>query len=174
MSDLQQQILKLTVQFFEKCSAANLNVTVAESCTGGLLCAALTEVAGSSAIFERGFVTYSNDAKTQMLGVDAKQIETHGAVSAEVATEMAKGALIKAKAGLAIAVTGIAGPGGGSAEKLVGLVYISLASASASTVETYQFGALDRAVIRQKTVEAALKDALAFLDRNAHSSNGAS
>lgn len=102
-------------------------VAAAESCTGGLIAALLTEIAGASAVFERGFVTYSNVAKTDSLGVPAALISTYGAVSAEVAEAMAKGALKKSKAQMSVAITGIAGPGGGTKTKPVGLVYIAVA-----------------------------------------------
>jgi nicotinamide-nucleotide amidase len=102
-------------------------IATAESCTGGLIAATLTEIAGSSDVLDRGFVTYSNDAKTDMLGVPAEMIGQYGAVSAEVAGAMAQGALDRSRATVAVSVTGVAGPGGGSTEKPVGLVYIGLA-----------------------------------------------
>lgn len=102
-------------------------IATAESCTGGLIAATLTEIAGSSDVVDRGFVTYSNEAKTDLLGVPADLIAAHGAVSSEVARAMALGALARSRATVSIAVTGIAGPGGGSAEKPVGLVYIGRA-----------------------------------------------
>ena len=101
-------------------------IATAESCTGGLIAATLTEIAGSSDVVDRGFVTYSNEAKTDLLGVPADLIAAQGAVSSEVAAAMALGALARSRAAVAISVTGIAGPGGGSAEKPVGLVYIGL------------------------------------------------
>jgi len=102
-------------------------IATAESCTGGLIAATLTEIAGSSDVVDRGFVTYSNEAKTDLIDVPAALIAQHGAVSAEVARAMALGALARSRATISVAVTGIAGPGGGSAEKPVGLVYIGLA-----------------------------------------------
>jgi nicotinamide-nucleotide amidase len=104
-----------------------LTVAIAESCTGGLVVAALTEIAGSSAVVERGFVTYSNEAKTELLGVPKALLEAKGAVSTEVAIAMAEGALAHSPADLAVAVTGVAGPGGGSAAKPVGLVHFAVA-----------------------------------------------
>ena len=101
-------------------------IATAESCTGGLIAATLTEIAGSSDVVDRGFVTYSNEAKSDLIGVPAELIRQHGAVSEEVAAAMAEGALTRSRAAVAVAVTGIAGPGGGSAEKPVGLVYIGL------------------------------------------------
>src|ERR1700754_4149903 len=105
----------------------NLKIATAESCTGGLIAGTLTAIAGSSDVYDRGWVTYSNEAKREQLGVPSMMIEARGAVSGEVAEAMAKGALHRSKAHVAISVTGIAGPGGGSAEKPVGLVYIGLA-----------------------------------------------
>ena len=105
-----------------------LKIATAESCTGGMIATLLTDISGSSDVFERGFVTYSNDAKKDMLGVSASLIEKHGAVSAEVAEAMAHGAIKNSKADIAVAVTGVAGPGGGTKKKPVGLVYIAAAS----------------------------------------------
>ena len=128
----------------------------AESCTGGLLAAVLTEIAGSSDVLERGFVTYSNAAKQQELGVAGELLARHGAVSAEVAQAMAAGALARAGADVAISITGIAGPGGGSAAKPVGLVYLGAASIGRpATHAEYRFGDIGRAAIRQKSIEAA-------------------
>lgn len=136
--------------------ARGAKIVTAESCSGGLLAAVLTEIAGSSDVLERGFVTYSNAAKQQELGVAADLLARHGAVSAEVAEAMAAGALARAGADVAISTTGIAGPGGGSATKPVGLVYLGAAVVGrpATHVEC-RFGDLGRAVIRQKTIEAA-------------------
>lgn len=110
------------------CRAAGLRLTAAESCTGGLIAAVLTAIPGSSDVFERGFVTYSNEAKTEMLGVPAPLIDRHGAVSEEVARSMAEGALGRARAEIAVSVTGVAGPAGGTAAKPVGLVHIACAA----------------------------------------------
>ena len=134
-----------------------LKIATAESCTGGLIAAACTAVAGSSDWFERGFVTYSNDAKSESIGVDAKLIAAHGAVSREVALAMAEGALAHAKAQLAVAVTGIAGPGGGSANKPVGTVWLATARAGgAPQAELLQLTG-DRTAIREQTVQHALR-----------------
>ena len=128
--------------------AAGLMVATAESCTGGMVAAALTDIAGSSAVVERGFVTYSNMAKRQMLGVRAETLEAHGAVSEEVAREMAEGALDHSEADLAVSITGIAGPGG-SEHKPEGRVCFGLARVGRVTqVETVEFGALGRAEVR--------------------------
>jgi len=142
-----------------------LKLATAESCTGGLISALLTEVAGSSAVFERGFVTYSNQSKTEMLGVDADVIAKHGAVSEDVATAMAAGARDRAKVELSVSVTGIAGPDGGTKEKPVGTVCIAVASQNFITVTTYNFDG-DRKSIRLQTVEAALEMVEASLNRS--------
>ncbi len=146
------------------CQARSLMLTTAESCTGGLIVGALTDIAGSSSVVDRGFVTYSNDAKREMLGVSAETLERHGAVSAETAAAMATGALSRSRAGIALAVTGIAGPGGGSAEKPVGLVWFGLALRDQPvTVERMVFEDRGRAFIRHETVRHALEMALAAL-----------
>jgi nicotinamide-nucleotide amidase len=138
--------------------AAGWKLVTAESCTGGLIAAACTEVAGSSDWFERGFVTYSNEAKTESLAVDARLIAAHGAVSEPVARAMAEGALAHSRAQLAVAVTGIAGPGGGSPAKPVGTVWLAIASrdGGATQAERLQLGG-DRAQVRAQTVTHALR-----------------
>ena len=134
-----------------------VTIATAESCTGGMISAALTDVAGSSDVFDRGFVTYSNEAKMQMLGVRHATLEAHGAVSEDVAREMAEGALDHSTATLAVSVTGIAGPGG-SEFKPEGRVCFGRARAGHETrVETVEFGALGRAGVRQATVAHALE-----------------
>ncbi|TNF18154.1 MAG: nicotinamide-nucleotide amidohydrolase family protein [Rhodobacteraceae bacterium] len=135
--------------------AAGATVTCAESCTGGMVAAAITDVAGSSEIFERGFVTYSNLAKQEMLGVRAATLEAHGAVSEEVAREMAEGALGAARADAAVAISGIAGPGG-SEFKPEGRVCFALASARGTTSETIDYGAPGRAEVRRAARDHAL------------------
>lgn len=137
--------------------AQGVMIATAESCTGGLIAAALTDIPGSSDVVERGFVTYSNTAKSEMLGVPEALIRDHGAVSAEVAGAMALGALKHSRAGLAVSITGVAGPGGGTATKPVGLVYFAVAAADGrvNRVER-RFGALSRATIRKKAVRTAL------------------
>jgi len=133
-------------------------LATAESCTGGLIAALFTEIAGSSDVFERGFVTYSNTAKMQMLGVPRDMLDAHGAVSEQVAAAMAQGALAHSQAQLAVAVTGIAGPGGGSADKPVGLVYIAaMRAGGAPAVQRHLFGDIGRGAVRLKTVDAALE-----------------
>jgi len=131
-------------------------VATAESCTGGLIAAALTSIAGSSDVVDRGFVTYSNAAKTEMLGVPDELIANHGAVSAEVAAAMATGALQTSRADVAVSVTGIAGPGGGSAEKPVGLVWFGLATIGSAVRSTSEVFDGDRDAVRHATVLRAL------------------
>lgn len=139
------------------CSARGLMVATAESCTGGLIAGALTEIAGSSSVVDRGFVTYSNDAKMQMLGVDPATLAAHGAVSRQTAIEMARGALARSKAQIAVAVTGIAGPGGGSAEKPVGLVHLATARRGGDVSHReMRYGDIGRDAVRLSTVETAL------------------
>lgn len=138
-------------------AGAGRRVATAESCTGGLVAALLTAVPGSSAVLERGFVTYANAAKTEMLGVPADLIAAHGAVSAAVARAMAEGALARSHAEVAVAVTGIAGPGGGSAGKPVGLVHFGLAMRGAPTRHLERrYGDPGRGAIRREAVADAL------------------
>lgn len=156
MQDLVSELSTLLV-------AKGLALAIAESCTGGLLAAAMTERPGASTVFERGFVTYSNQAKTDMLDVPAALIEEKGAVSAEVAEAMAAGALKQSSADLAVAITGIAGPDGGSAERPVGLVFISVAKTNAAPgVKEYRFHG-NREDIRRQAAAAALTDLIAML-----------
>ena len=137
-------------------------LTTAESCTGGLIAAACTDLAGSSVWFERGFVSYSNAAKTELLGVPADLIEQHGAVSEPVARAMASGALAHAHAQVAVAVTGVAGPSGGSADKPVGTVWFGWATPSGQHSECQRFAG-DRAAVRAATVRNALTRLLTLL-----------
>jgi nicotinamide-nucleotide amidase len=141
----------------DACRLRGLKVATAESCTGGLVAGALTDIAGSSDVVDRGFVTYSNEAKQQMLGVPADTIEKHGAVSRETAEAMARGALGNANADLAVAITGIAGPGGGSPDKPVGLVHFAAASRNGKlTHKEMRYGDLGRIGVRRKSVLQAL------------------
>jgi nicotinamide-nucleotide amidase len=142
--------------------ARGILIATAESCTGGMVSAALTDVAGSSAMFERGFVTYTNAAKMQVLGVRAATLEAHGAVSEQVAAEMAQGALAHSAATLAVAITGIAGPGG-SEHKPEGRVCFAIATPDRCTTQTVEFGALGRAQVRQAARDHALGALLAAL-----------
>lgn len=135
--------------------AAALMLATAESCTGGLIAALMTEIPGSSDVFDRGFVTYSNLAKEDLLGVNPEFIKVHGAVSEQVARAMAEGALIHSDADIAVSVTGVAGPGGGTAEKPVGLVYIGVSHWGETRVRQYVFNGT-RADIKFQTAETAL------------------
>ncbi|MFO1036575.1 MAG: CinA family protein [Geminicoccaceae bacterium] len=137
------------------CRQRGLMLVTAESCTGGLIAGCLTEIAGSSAVVDRGLVTYSNKAKEELLGVRADSLRSHGAVSERVAREMAEGALQRSSAGLSLAVTGIAGPDGGTPEKPVGLVHLAAASTGRTLHQRAQFHG-DRQAIRLATVRAAL------------------
>lgn len=139
--------------------ARGAQMATAESCTGGLIAGACTDIAGSSDWFERGFVSYSNQAKTEMLGVDAALIEAHGAVSEAVALAMARGALAHSRARCSVAVTGVAGPGGGSAAKPVGTVWFGWCVDGRTEAECRRFDG-DRAAVRQQTVEHALRGLL--------------
>ncbi len=133
-----------------------LKLATAESCTGGMISAAITDIAGSSDIFDRGFITYSNEAKIKMLGVSPATLETYGAVSEQTAGEMVIGALKYSLADVAISVTGIAGPSGGTADKPVGLVYIGVTNTQETKVFKHLFTG-NRSEIRQQTVESALR-----------------
>ncbi|QYZ71264.1 CinA family protein [Neotabrizicola shimadae] len=135
--------------------AKGATIATAESCTGGMIGAALTDVAGSSDVFDRGFITYSNAAKVEMLGVSIATLAAHGAVSEEVAAEMAAGALARSAASVAVSVTGIAGPGG-SEFKPEGRVCFGLATAGGTRTETVEFGAIGRGEVRRATVAHAL------------------
>ncbi len=144
-------------RLLEACRARKLRLATAESCTGGLIAGTLTEIAGSSDVVERGFVTYSNEAKTELVGVPAAMIAAHGAVSEEVAHAMAEGALAHAPVDLAVSVTGIAGPGGATPGKPVGLVYLGIVrrGRGAPKVERHVFPG-DRTAVRRASVARAL------------------
>jgi nicotinamide-nucleotide amidase len=156
MTDLAP-LLADAAALLERCRRAGVTIATAESCTGGLIAATLTEIAGSSDVVDRGYVTYSNAAKTEMLGVDATVIIREGAVSEAVARLMAEGALARSGAGRAVAVTGVAGPGGGSVEKPVGLVHFAVAVRDGATRHReHRFGDRSRSAIRLATVAVAL------------------
>jgi len=141
----------------DACRTRGLKIATAESCTGGLVAGALTEIAGSSGVVDRGFVTYSNNAKQQMLGVPAETLKKFGAVSRETAEAMARGALGKANADLVVAITGIAGPGGGSADRPVGLVHFAAgARDGALAYQEMRYGDIGREQVRMKSVLQAL------------------
>jgi nicotinamide-nucleotide amidase len=139
------------------CKARKLKLATAESCTGGLLAATLTEIPGCSAVVDRGFVTYTNESKQQMLRVPARTLEKYGAVSRETAEAMAKGALTHSSADITVAVTGIAGPGGGSKQKPVGLVHFAATARNGTRIHhERRFGDLGRGKVRQQSVLQAL------------------
>ncbi len=154
---MDDTLLRLAETLLQRCREAKVMLATAESCTGGLIAATLTEIAGSSDVVERGYVTYSNDAKVYSLGVPAEIVAGHGAVSEPVARAMAEGALRKSNADIAIACTGIAGPGGGSATKPVGLVHIAVAAHGQETMhQRMTYGEIGRSAVRRATVEDAL------------------
>lgn len=148
--------MTLAAEILDAARARGVMIATAESCTGGLIAGALTEVPGSSDAVDRGFVTYSNAAKQQMLGVRAQTLEAHGAVSEQVAAEMAAGALRLSQAGIAVSVTGIAGPGG-SEHKPEGRVCFGVAQPFDTHTETVEFGAIGRRQVREATVDHALR-----------------
>lgn len=157
---LNGELLEQARKLVGLCRDRGLMIASAESCTGGLLSAYLTAVPRSSEVFERGFVTYANDAKVEMLGVDDGLIAAHGAVSEPVARAMAEGIFAHAPVDLSVSITGVAGPGGGSAEKPVGLVFVGVGAKTGGgvqvQVERHQFGDCGRNVVRESTVAAAL------------------
>lgn len=149
--------MKIAQKILESARKKKLKIATAESCTGGMIAAALTDIPGSSDVFERGFVTYSNEAKMEMLGVADWIIGLNGAVSAQTAEAMARGAIENSQADVAVAVTGIAGPGGGTAQKPVGLVYIGIAVKGKSLQWKKCVFSGDRTVIRKKATHRALE-----------------
>jgi nicotinamide-nucleotide amidase len=157
---MDPDLITAAIRVLDANRAAGRMVAVAESCTGGLVCAALTEVAGSSDVFERGFVTYSNDAKLEAIGVNQDILVTFGAVSVAVAWAMAQGALKNSRADIAVAITGIAGPGGGSDKKPVGTVVFARAVRGGDpetvSADVRQFGDLGRSEIRRQAALVAL------------------
>ncbi|MER8745804.1 CinA family protein [Mesorhizobium sp. M1004] len=156
-SDLANALLQV-------CRQRGIMLATAESCTGGMIISALTDIAGSSAVVDRGLITYSDEAKMEMLGVSPATLEAHGAVSRETVLEMAAGALARSRAGLALAVTGIAGPGGGSPEKPVGLVWFGVALRRGPVAaELNMFADNGRDFIRRETVKHALEIGLRAL-----------
>jgi len=162
---MADRMTALALQVGARLQARHWMLATAESCTGGWVAAAVTAVAGSSAWFERGFVTYSNESKSQMLGVPRALIERHGAVSPEVAGAMALGAVRNSRAQIALSITGVAGPGGGTADKPVGLVCFGWAAGNLSqTIETKHFSG-DREAVRRASVVHALQGLLAQLEK---------
>lgn len=158
------EICELADRFLKACAHHKILVATAESCTGGMIISTLTEIPGSSSMVDRGFVTYSNDAKMEMIGVAAPTLDAHGAVSLQTAQEMASGALARSHAGISLSVTGIAGPDGGSEEKPVGLVWFGLAMKGKPVVtEKRLFENRGRDFIRRETVRHALEMGLKAL-----------
>jgi nicotinamide-nucleotide amidase len=154
---MDQELLEHARSLLNICRTKKLTIATAESCTGGLLAATLTDVAGSSDVFERGFVTYSNDAKQAMLGVPPRTLEIYGAVSRETAHAMATGALAHAPVDLTVSVTGIAGPQGAVAGKPVGFVHFAAASRGGQLIhDERKYGDIGRAQVRRASVEQAL------------------
>jgi nicotinamide-nucleotide amidase len=164
-SVFDRNTLTLAQAALDACRARGWRLATAESCTGGLVAAALTAIAGSSDVVERGFVTYSNEAKSELLGVPPEVIAAHGAVSAETAAAMAEGALTRAPVDLAVSIAGVAGPGGGSPEKPVGLIHCGLARRGKSPRTERRVFPGDRAAVR----DAALRLALDLLADEARS-----
>lgn len=154
---------ELAPRVLEACRRRKAMLATAESCTGGMIAAALTDIAGSSDVVERGFVVYSNDSKREMLGVAPELLARHGAVSEEVARAMAEGAVSRSRAAVAVSVTGVAGPGGGTAAKPVGLVHLACAMDGRATLHRRAVFMGDRAAVRAATVDAALSLLLAML-----------
>ncbi|MGR9553360.1 CinA family protein [Rhizobium leguminosarum] len=158
MSPFPQDIVSMAEAIIRDFTAAGLMLSTAESCTGGLIAGALTEISGSSAVVDRGFVTYTNTAKMEMLGVQAETLLRFGAVSEETARQMVHGALFRSRAEIAVAVTGIAGPGGGSAEKPVGLVYLAAKSRAGALIRRKMlYGDIGRSEVRLATIRTALE-----------------
>lgn len=151
-----QNLLNQAKEILAQAQQKNLKIALAESCTGGLLSALFTEISGSSKVFDRGFITYSNQAKIELLQVKSDLIDKYGAVSSEVAIAMAKGALKNSSADIALSITGIAGPDGGSEDKPVGLVYIAVASPSKTFIHKFNFCG-DRAEVRKSSIIKALE-----------------
>ncbi|MDX3977862.1 MAG: CinA family protein [Shinella sp.] len=153
-ADIDESARRIVADFTER----KLLLATAESCTAGLIAAAITEIAGSSTIFDRGFVTYSNEAKREMIGVANATLKAHGAVSRPTVLEMAQGAIGNSGANISVAVTGIAGPGGGSDDKPVGLVHLAAARTGHETLHReMRYGDIGRSAVRLATVRTALE-----------------
>jgi nicotinamide-nucleotide amidase len=163
---IDERLRRTASRVLDLCRAQGLRIVTAESCTGGLVAGALTEIAGSSDVFDRGFVTYSDEAKRAMLGVPGTMLKRHGAVSSQTAAAMAKGALKNSPADLAVAVTGVAGPGGGTKRKPVGLVYFAAVNRDGKKLaRTRRFGKIGRQQVRLRSVAQALELLEALAER---------
>lgn len=160
---MSESVPQLVARLAESLKAVGHSIATAESCTGGLIAKTCTDIAGSSDWFERGFVTYSNSAKAEMLAVPASIIEDYGAVSEPVATAMASGALTHSAAEFAVAVTGVAGPGGGNVDKPVGTVWISVAGPGRVEARLFHFDG-NRAAVREASLEQSLTMLLELVD----------
>lgn len=159
-------MMELVAALSQELLDRDMMLVTAESCTGGLIAKLMTDIAGSSSVFDRGYITYSNDSKTEMIGVDANLIVTQGAVSEHVAKAMAEGALKCSHASISISCTGIAGPGGGSEEKPVGLVFIGIAMKGQDTAAFEHVFKGERDDIRKQTAELAMRYALAYIEES--------
>ncbi len=157
MSPYPDAVLILAEDLIEICMEAGLRLALAESCTGGLVAGCITAVPGASNVLDRGFVTYANEAKTDMLGIEETILETNGAVSEPVALAMAEGALARSKAQISLSITGIAGPGGGSGEKPVGLVHMASARNGRETLHEKHLFKGDRDSVRMQAVQSGLR-----------------
>jgi nicotinamide-nucleotide amidase len=151
------ETLTLAQSVLDACRARGWHIATAESCTGGLVAGALTAIAGSSDVVERGFVTYSNEAKSELLGVPLETLAAHGAVSAETASAMAQGAIARAPVDLAVSVIGVAGPGGGTPTKPVGLILFGMARRDGTCRTERRLFPGDRSAVRQAALDAALR-----------------
>lgn len=166
MSELNAKAMQLAIQVGQLLLKKKWFIAVAESCTGGLLAATITEIPGSSTWFERGYITYSNQAKIEMLGVHNETLDSHGAVSEKVVKEMAEGALLRSHSNVAIAISGIAGPEGGSAEKPVGLVWLAFALEQQKTRAYSFYFQGDRTAVRVQAIIAALEEIIKTAKEN--------
>ena len=164
MAEMKLDLDDLAAKVLKACDAKGLKVCTVESCTGGLVAAALTEIAGSSSVFERGFATYSNQAKMELVNVSKDTLIAHGAVSVETAREMAAGGLAASRADLSVAITGIAGPGG-AGDKPEGLVCFAASKSGEKLESRKEFGALGRSNVRAVSVEEALNMLLTLASR---------
>ncbi|MCE4061690.1 CinA family protein [Pandoraea sputorum] len=160
----QNLLAQLSVKIGNRLRDERLLLATAESCTGGLVAAAITDISGSSNWFERGFVTYSNQAKSEMIGVPPELIDKHGAVSEPVARAMAEGALLNSRAQISLSITGVAGPGGGTADKPVGMVCFGWSNRITTIVETKHFKG-DRTQVRSQAAQYALRGVIELLDK---------
>jgi nicotinamide-nucleotide amidase len=157
MSLFPADVITLATDVLAQCRTRKLLIATAESCTGGLIAAALTEIAGSSDVFDCGFVIYSNDAKLKQLGISTETLKSFGSVSRETVLEMVQGAVSHSRASVCVAVTGVAGPGGGSPDKPVGLVHVAATAGNITVHRECRFGAIGREAVRLETVRASLQ-----------------